>query len=74
MSEQRSAETLDAAQFRPYNRGDAYWSDTQKSRLQELQRRRDQLSTEERTELEALIAASFDATIAQSRSRVSMNP
>ena len=51
----------------PYNLGDAYFSDEQQARLQELKGRRDTLTVEERAELEGLIATAFDATIARTR-------
>lgn len=51
----------------PYNLGDAYFSDAQQARLQELKSRQETLTVEERTELEGLIEASFDATIARTK-------
>jgi len=51
----------------PYNMGDAYFSDAQQAKLQELKERRDILKVEERAELEGLIAAAFDATIARTK-------
>ncbi len=51
----------------PYNLGDAYFTDAQQARLQELKSRQETLTAEERTELEGLIAASFDATIARTK-------
>lgn len=52
----------------PYNRGDAFWSDAQQGRLQELKGRLNGLSAAERAELEALVAASFAAAAARARS------
>ena len=51
----------------PYNRGDGFFSDAQQARLQELKDRRDPLTRAERQELEALIEAAFDATIARTQ-------
>ena len=51
----------------PYNLGDAYFSDAQQARLQELKNRQETLAVEERMELEGLIEASFDATIARTK-------
>ena len=51
----------------PYNLGDAYFSDAQQARLQELKSRQEMLTVDERTELEGLIEASFDATIARTK-------
>jgi hypothetical protein len=52
----------------PYNRGDAYYSETQQARLQDLKSRRATLTDAERQEWEALIEASFDATIGRTQS------
>jgi hypothetical protein len=51
----------------PYNRGDAFFSDAQQARLRELRDRLESLSKEERQELEQLVEASFDATIARTQ-------
>ncbi|MBV9851782.1 MAG: hypothetical protein JO250_19105 [Armatimonadetes bacterium] len=51
----------------PYNRGDAFFTDAQQARLQELKGRRDTLTPEERAEMEGLIAAALDATVARTR-------
>ncbi len=51
----------------PYNLGDAYFSDTQQARLQELRGRRESLTPEEHTERERLIDASLEATIRRAR-------
>lgn len=51
----------------PYNRGDAFFTDAQQSRLQDLKARRDTLSSEEHAELEALVASAFDATLARTQ-------
>ena len=49
----------------PYNRGDAFFTKGQQARLQELQQRHNAWTAEEHAELEELIAAAFDATIAR---------
>ena len=51
----------------PYNRGDAFFTDAQQGRLQELKGRRETLTAEERAELEELVAATFDATVARTQ-------
>lgn len=51
----------------PYNLGDAYFTDAQQARLQELRSRQETLTVEERTELDGLIEAAFDATIARTK-------
>ncbi len=51
----------------PYNLGDAYFSDAQQDRLQELKGRRESLTPEEYTELEGLVDASLKATISRVR-------
>ncbi len=51
----------------PYNLGDAYFTDVQQTRLQELKSHRETLTAEERAELEGLIEASFDATISRTK-------
>jgi hypothetical protein len=51
----------------PYNRGDAYFSDAQHARMQELKSRKSALTAEEGEELEHLIEAAFDATIARTQ-------
>jgi hypothetical protein len=51
----------------PYNRGDAFFTEAQQTRLQELKSRRDTLTPEERAEWEQLVEASFDATIARTQ-------
>src|SRR5947208_6181884 len=51
----------------PYNRGDAFFSDAQQARLQELKSREGLLTRQERAELEELVAAAFDATLARTR-------
>jgi hypothetical protein len=51
----------------PYNRGDAFFTEAQQARLQELKRRQENLTPEEHAELEGLIAAAFDATIARTQ-------
>lgn len=47
----------------PYNRGDAYFSDAQQARLEELKSRADTLTEAEREEWEGLVEASFEATV-----------
>lgn len=51
----------------PYSLGDAYFTDAQQARLQELTSRQETLTVEERTELDGLIAAAFDATVARTQ-------
>lgn len=51
----------------PFNLGDTYFTDTQQARLQELKSRLETLTADEHAELEGLIAAAFDATIARTR-------
>ena len=52
----------------PYNQGDAFFSDAQQRRLQDLKSRRVSLTAEERTEMEDLIASAFDASVARAQS------
>src|SRR5258706_15620902 len=47
----------------PYNRADAYFTEAQHARLEELKGKRDALTAEESEELEHLIESAFDATI-----------
>jgi len=51
----------------PCNQGDAFFSDVQQARLQELKGRADSLTQAERDEWERLVEASFDATIARTQ-------
>jgi len=51
----------------PYNMGDAYFTDAQQARLQELKSRRETLTANERTELEGLVTAALDATITRTQ-------
>jgi len=52
----------------PYNRGDAFFSDAQQARLQELkQRGPETLTPAEQEEWDRLIEAAFDATIARTQ-------
>lgn len=51
----------------PFNRGDAFFTLEQQTRLRELKSRRDALLLEEQRELEQLIASSFQATIARAQ-------
>jgi hypothetical protein len=52
----------------PFNRGDAFFSDSQQSRLQELKNRRSKLTEAEREEWLRLVEASFDATVSRTQS------
>jgi hypothetical protein len=60
-----SNDTLMPIVIWPYNRGDAFFTEAQQNRLQELKSRHDTLTAEEREEWEQLVEASFDATIAR---------
>ncbi|MDQ2799286.1 MAG: hypothetical protein M3Y13_06550 [Armatimonadota bacterium] len=51
-----------------FNQGDAYFTNGQQARMQELKGRRDTLTAEEYAELEGLIEAALDATIARTKS------
>jgi hypothetical protein len=51
----------------PYNRGDAFFSEAQQARLQELKRRGNTLTAAEREEWEHLVAEAFEATIARTQ-------
>ena len=51
----------------PFNRGDAFFADTQQARLRELKARREILTPTEQAELEQLVATSFEATIARAQ-------
>jgi hypothetical protein len=51
----------------PYNLGDAFFTEGQQARLQELKQRQELLTAEERAEVEELIGASFDATGARTQ-------
>lgn len=51
----------------PYNLGDAYFTDAQQARLQELKRHQGALTAEEHAELEELIGAALDATVARTK-------
>ena len=52
----------------PYNQGDVFFTDEQQARLQALKARSSDLDPAESAELEDLIAASFEATVARARS------
>jgi hypothetical protein len=52
----------------PFNRGDAFFTEAQQARLEELKSRSDRLTDLEREELDSLIEAAFDATIARTQS------
>ena len=51
----------------PYNRGDAFFSDEQQRRLQELKTRGEAQTPNEQAELEGLIETSFEATVARTQ-------
>ncbi|MES2464785.1 MAG: hypothetical protein V4671_29830 [Armatimonadota bacterium] len=51
----------------PYNREDEFFTQAQQDRLQELKSRRDTLTATEQQELEQLVEAAFDATIARTQ-------
>jgi hypothetical protein len=51
----------------PYNQGDAFFTEDQQARLQELKQRQEALTAVERVELEELVAAAFDATVARTK-------
>ena len=51
----------------PYNRGDAFFTEEQQERLQELKQHQETLTADEREELEELIAAAFEATVARTQ-------
>ena len=52
----------------PFNRGDTFFSSEQQARLQELKNSRVSLTSEEQSELEVLVARSFEATITRAQS------
>jgi hypothetical protein len=51
----------------PYNQGDDFFTEAQQARLQELKRRQENLTVQEHAELEELVAAAFDATVARTQ-------
>jgi hypothetical protein len=53
----------------PFNRQDSFFSKEQQNRIKELKSRRNSLSDTEYSELENLIAASFEASAARARSQ-----
>ncbi len=53
----------------PYNRGDAFFTEERQARLQDLKQRQQALTADEREELEELLAAAFEATVAQTQAR-----
>jgi len=65
LMQQLSPDEVPTILILPYNRGDAHFTDVQQARLQELKARQAALSAAERKELDALIAASFDATVSR---------
>ncbi|GAB4462134.1 MAG: hypothetical protein OHK0029_28430 [Armatimonadaceae bacterium] len=60
-------ETLPIA-ILPFNRGDAFFTQAQHDRLQDLKARQSTLTPAEVQELDALIEAEFDAAIARQKS------
>ncbi len=58
----------------PYNLGDAYFTEAQQARLQELKGRQEALTANEQAELEGLIAAAFDATVARMEALMPAQP
>ena len=52
----------------PFNRGDAFFTMEQQARLKELKARRDTLTSSELSELEGLVANSFEASITRAQS------
>lgn len=52
----------------PYNQGDAFFTQAQQDRLQELKKRRETLTEAERQEWERLVEAAYDATINRTQS------
>ncbi len=52
----------------PYNLGDAFFSQTQQERLQDLKRRKETLTEAERQEWTHLVEAAFDATVSRTQS------
>ena len=51
----------------PYNQGDAFFTQAQQDRLQELKGRNGTLTQAEQEEWERLVEASFDATISRTQ-------
>jgi hypothetical protein len=51
----------------PYNQGDAFFTQAQQDRLQELKGRNGTLTQVEQEEWERLVEASFDATISRTQ-------
>lgn len=51
----------------PYNQGDAFFTDAQQARLRELKARRESLNEGETEELEQLVEAAFNATVARTQ-------
>ncbi len=52
----------------PFNRGDAFFSERQQRRLDELKGQLETLTQAERDELEQLVEVSFDSTISRTQS------
>lgn len=51
----------------PYNLGDAYFTDAQQAKLQDLKSRQETLIAEEHAEWEELIGAALDAAVARTQ-------
>jgi hypothetical protein len=51
----------------PFNQGDEFFTESQHQRLQELKAQRSTLTLSEKQELEQLVEAAFDATIARTQ-------
>ncbi len=62
------ADSLPPIVIWPYNRGDAFWTDAQQARLEDLRSRLARLTDPERAELDSLVGAAFDAAVARTRS------
>ena len=58
----------------PFNQGDAFFTSVQQDRLQELKARHKTLSPEEEAELEGLLDACFDATVARTQALPRVKP
>ena len=67
LMQQLPADAFSPITIWPYNLGDAYFSDTQQARLQELKGRRETLTSEKYTELEGLVESSLEAAIRRAR-------
>jgi hypothetical protein len=67
LMQQLPAEAVVPIAIWPYNQGDAFFTEAQQARLEELKCRQGSLTAQERAELEELVAAAFDATIARTQ-------